>query len=181
MDNAVSINLIALYRKRAKRYDWTTLLLYFVGFRHWAYRTRSIQAGSQAGRDGSRARLRNRAEFRSVADANRPRRKNYWSGPNRCHARRCDRPHCIGWLVKRRTSQERRLGSCFSPSRRRSSLHFALTPALEFDEFCGGDQRRSEAERRFVILDFKRPSGWFMSKTAPVLAKLLSDRFREGD
>ena len=43
MDNAGSIRLISLYRKRAKRYDWTTLLLYFVGFRHWTYRKRAIQ------------------------------------------------------------------------------------------------------------------------------------------
>ena len=43
MDNVGSIRLISLYRKRAKRYDWTTLLLYFVGFRHWTYRKRAIQ------------------------------------------------------------------------------------------------------------------------------------------
>lgn len=47
----------------------------------------------------------------------------------------------------------------------------------EFDEVV---RRRSAALRsgkRFVILDFKRPSGWFMSKTAPVLAKLLTGPF----
>lgn len=44
MDNAASIRLIALYRKRAKRYDWATLLLYLVGFRHRAYRKRAIHS-----------------------------------------------------------------------------------------------------------------------------------------
>lgn len=28
MDNSLSIDMISIYRKRAKRYDWTTLLLY---------------------------------------------------------------------------------------------------------------------------------------------------------
>lgn len=31
MDNASSSELISLYRKRAKWYDWTTLCLYFAG------------------------------------------------------------------------------------------------------------------------------------------------------
>ena len=44
MDNASSIKLISLYCKRANRYDWTTLLLYHAGFRHWAYRKRAIHS-----------------------------------------------------------------------------------------------------------------------------------------
>jgi len=44
MNNADSMRLISIYRKRAKRYDWTTLLLYVVGFRHWAYRKRAIES-----------------------------------------------------------------------------------------------------------------------------------------
>jgi ubiquinone/menaquinone biosynthesis C-methylase UbiE len=37
-------SLISIYRKRAKRYDRTTLLYYFVGFRHWAYRKQAIHS-----------------------------------------------------------------------------------------------------------------------------------------
>ena len=44
VDNSDSVRLISLYRKRAKRYDQTTLLYYLVGFRHWAYRKRAIQS-----------------------------------------------------------------------------------------------------------------------------------------
>ena len=44
MDSGSSSKLISLYRKRAKRYDWTTLCLYLAGFRHWAYRKRAIQS-----------------------------------------------------------------------------------------------------------------------------------------
>jgi hypothetical protein len=31
--------------------------------------------------------------------------------------------------------------------------------------------------KRFVVLDFKRPSGWLMNKAAPLLAKLLTGPF----
>jgi ubiquinone/menaquinone biosynthesis C-methylase UbiE len=36
--------LICLYRKRAKRYDWTANLYYLIGFREWAYRKKAIAA-----------------------------------------------------------------------------------------------------------------------------------------
>jgi ubiquinone/menaquinone biosynthesis C-methylase UbiE len=42
--------MISIYRKRAKRYDWTNLLLYLIGFRHWAYRKHAVEAlGLQKG------------------------------------------------------------------------------------------------------------------------------------
>jgi demethylmenaquinone methyltransferase/2-methoxy-6-polyprenyl-1,4-benzoquinol methylase len=44
VDSSVSLGLIPLYRKRAKRYDQTTLLYYIAGFRHWGYRKRAIQS-----------------------------------------------------------------------------------------------------------------------------------------
>jgi ubiquinone/menaquinone biosynthesis C-methylase UbiE len=43
-DRSGSGRLVSLYRKRAKRCDRDTLLLYFTGFRHWAYRKRAIQS-----------------------------------------------------------------------------------------------------------------------------------------
>lgn len=36
--------LITLYRRRAKRYDATANLYYFVGFREWAYRKKAVQS-----------------------------------------------------------------------------------------------------------------------------------------
>jgi demethylmenaquinone methyltransferase/2-methoxy-6-polyprenyl-1,4-benzoquinol methylase len=36
--------LIALYQKRAKRYDWTANLYYLIGFREWSYRKRAVAA-----------------------------------------------------------------------------------------------------------------------------------------
>jgi ubiquinone/menaquinone biosynthesis C-methylase UbiE len=34
----------ALYRKRAKNYDWTANLYYLIGYREWAYRRRAVAA-----------------------------------------------------------------------------------------------------------------------------------------
>lgn len=36
--------LTALYRKRAKRYDWTANRYYLIGFREWAYRKKAVAA-----------------------------------------------------------------------------------------------------------------------------------------
>jgi ubiquinone/menaquinone biosynthesis C-methylase UbiE len=44
MDSSHSLKTISIYRKRAKRYDWTTLLLYLIGFRHWTYRKCAVEA-----------------------------------------------------------------------------------------------------------------------------------------
>ena len=42
--NRATVRLISVYRKRAKRYDRSSLLLYIAGFRHWAYRKRAIRS-----------------------------------------------------------------------------------------------------------------------------------------
>lgn len=44
LDNSASARLISLYRKRAKRYDRSSLLFYLAGFRHWSYRKRGIES-----------------------------------------------------------------------------------------------------------------------------------------
>jgi ubiquinone/menaquinone biosynthesis C-methylase UbiE len=40
--SAESARLISVYRKRAKYYDRSAILLYLLGFRHEAYRKRAI-------------------------------------------------------------------------------------------------------------------------------------------
>jgi len=54
---------------------------------------------------------------------------------------------------------------------------FALTLVPEFDEVIRNGASALQPGKRFVILDFKRPSGWFMDKAAPLLAKLLTGPF----
>jgi|ERR1035438_3960670 demethylmenaquinone methyltransferase/2-methoxy-6-polyprenyl-1,4-benzoquinol methylase len=54
---------------------------------------------------------------------------------------------------------------------------FALTLVPEFDEVIRNGASALHLGKRFVILDFKRPSGWFVNKAAPLLAKLLTGPF----
>jgi hypothetical protein len=57
------------------------------------------------------------------------------------------------------------------------SLLIALTLVPEFDEVIRNGALALLPGKRFVILDFKRPSGWFMNKAAPLLAKILTGPF----
>ena len=54
---------------------------------------------------------------------------------------------------------------------------FALTLVPEFDEIVRNGALALRPGKRFVVLDFKRPSGWIMDKAAPLLAKLLTGPF----
>src|SRR5665213_3197943 len=54
---------------------------------------------------------------------------------------------------------------------------FALTLVPEFDEVIRNGALALLLGKRFVILDFKRPLGWFMNKAAPLLAKMLTGPF----
>ena len=178
MDNSVSVKLISLYRKRAKRYDRTTLLYYFAGFRHWAYRKQAIRSlalnpgdtvvdlgcgtglnfslleaqvgplGKIIGVDITAAML---DEARVRVDA------HGWSNVE---------------LVKSDAS-----AYVFPADVDGILSTFALTLVPEFDEVVRKGAVALLPGKRFVILDFKRPSGWFMNKAAPVLAALLTGPF----
>jgi demethylmenaquinone methyltransferase/2-methoxy-6-polyprenyl-1,4-benzoquinol methylase len=54
---------------------------------------------------------------------------------------------------------------------------FALTLAPGFDEAIRKGSEALLPGERFVVLDFKKPSGRFMMKAAPLLAKLLTGPF----
>ena len=54
---------------------------------------------------------------------------------------------------------------------------FALTLVPAFDDVIRSGAFALLPGKRFVILDFKRPLGWFMNKAAPLLAKLLTGPF----
>jgi hypothetical protein len=42
---------------------------------------------------------------------------------------------------------------------------------------CSRTRSHRAQGKRFVVLDFKRPSGWLMNRAAPLLAKLLTGPF----
>jgi ubiquinone/menaquinone biosynthesis C-methylase UbiE len=54
---------------------------------------------------------------------------------------------------------------------------FALTLVPEFDKVVRSGSEALRLGKRFVILDFKMPSGRFMKKAAPALAKLMTGPF----
>lgn len=178
MDNADTVRLISLYRKRAKWYDRDTLLLYLSGFRHWTYRKRAIQSlvlnhgetvvdlGCGTGLNfsllqeqvGSRGKIIGVDLTDAMLD----------EASSRIDAH--------GWLNVELVKSD--VAVYVFPVTVEGILStFALTLVPEFDDVIRRGSLSLQPGKRFVILDFKRPLGWFMNKTAPLLARLLTGPF----
>jgi demethylmenaquinone methyltransferase/2-methoxy-6-polyprenyl-1,4-benzoquinol methylase len=176
--NSGSVRLVSLYRKRAKWYDRDTLLLYLAGFRHCAYRKRAIQSlalnhgdtvvdlGCGTGLNfsllleqvGSRGRIIGVDLTDAMLDEARARIAAHgWSNVE---------------LIKSDAAVY-----VFPATLDGILSTFALTLVPEFDEVIRSGALALPTGKRFVILDFKRPSGWFMNKAAPLLARLLTGPF----
>ena len=178
LENSDSVRLISLYRKRAKLYDRSSLLLYLAGFRHRAYRKHAIQSlalcdgdtvvdlGCGTGlnfsllqeRVGPRGRIIGVDLTDAMLDEAAARvTANRWSNVElvRSDAAAYVFPSSLDGILST----------------------FALTLVPEFDEVIQNGASALLPGKRFVILDFKRPSGWFMDKTAPLLATLLTGPF----
>jgi ubiquinone/menaquinone biosynthesis C-methylase UbiE len=178
MDNADSIKLISIYRSRAKRYDWTTLLLYCAGFRHWAYRKRAIRSLALMNGDtvvdlGCGTGL----NFSLLQKQIGPRGKII--GVDLTDAMLAEAAKRVA--VHRWSNVE--LVGCdaalydFPPGVNGIFSAFALTLVPGFDEVIRKGAQALLPGERFVVLDFKMPSGWFMTRAAPVLAALLTGPF----
>jgi ubiquinone/menaquinone biosynthesis C-methylase UbiE len=178
MNISESVRLISLYRQRADWYDRSTLLLYLAGFRHWAYRKRAIESfalndgdtvvdlgcgtglsfsllraqvgpsGRVIGVDLTDAMLE-QAQARIAAHG--------WSNIQLVKSDMTDYvfPQDIDGIIST----------------------FALTLTASFDDVIRQGAQALLPDKRFVILDFKRPSGWFMQLISPVLVKLLTGAF----
>jgi ubiquinone/menaquinone biosynthesis C-methylase UbiE len=178
MENIDSLSLISLYRKRAKRYDRTTLLLYLAGFRHWAYRKRAIQALALEHGDtvvdlGCGTGL----NFSLLQEKVGPRGKVI--GVDLTDAML---DGAMARIASHRWSNVEVVKSDAAlyafPSTVDGILStFALTLVPEFDEVVRNGAAALQPGKRFVVLDFKEPSGWFMNKAAPALAALLTGPF----
>jgi ubiquinone/menaquinone biosynthesis C-methylase UbiE len=177
-NNPRSIGLISLYRRRAKRYNRSSLLLYLAGFRHWAYRKRAILSlalnpGDTVVDIGCGTGL----NFSLLQEQVGPRGRII--GVDLTDAmldQAGSRIATHGWsnveLVKSDAA------TYLFPSAVEGILStFALTLVPEFGEVIRNGASALLPGKRFVILDFKRPSGWFMNKIAPFLAKLLTGPF----
>ena len=178
VNDGVSAGLISIYRKRAKRYDRSTLLLYLAGFRHRAYRQRAIDSlalhvgdtvvdlgcgtglnfsflQDQVGPDG-------RIIGVDLTDA------MLAQASQRIEAHRWPNVELVQSDV---AAYEFPIGLDGILST------FALTLESEFDVVVRKGAAALAPKKRFVILDFKRPSGWLANKAAPALAKLLAGPF----
>lgn len=178
LGNGDSVRLISVYRKRAKEYDRSALLLYIAGFHHWAYRKRAVKSlalnlgdtvvdiGCGTGLNFSllqeQVGPRGRIIGVDITDAML----------DEANARIATR----GWsnvkLVKSDAAT-----FVFPPSVDGILSTFALTLVPGFDEVIRNGSAALLPAKRFVILDFKRPSGWLMNRAAPLLAKLLTGPF----
>ena len=178
MDNTDSIRLISIYRKRARRYDWTTLLLYVAGFRHWAYRKRAIESlalkqGDTVVELGCGTGL----NFSLLQEQVGPGGKIV--GVDLTDAMldgASARIAATGWSNVELVRSD--AADYVFPAKVDGILStFALTLVPEFDEVVRKGAAALSPAKRFVLLDFKRPTGWFMDKAAPVLAALLTGPF----
>ena len=178
MESHGSAVLISVYRKRAKRYDRSTLLLYLAGFHHWAYRKRAVEFLASCQGDtvvdiGCGTGL----NFSLLQQRVGPSGKII--GVDLTDAmldQAVERVTAHGWsnveLVKSDAADyvfPSKVGGILST--------FALTLVPEFDKVVKKGAVALQPGRRFVVLDFKRPSGWLMNKAAPFLARLLTGPF----
>jgi ubiquinone/menaquinone biosynthesis C-methylase UbiE len=178
VDSSVSPGLIPLYRKRAKRYDQTTLLYYLAGFRHWGYRKRAIQSlalnqGDTVVELGCGTGL----NFSLLQDRVGPRGRII--GVDLTDAMldaALSRVAAHGWSNVELIQSDAAAYS-FPAAVDGILSTFALTLVPEFDEVVRNGALALHPGKRFVILDFKRPSGWLMNKAAPFLAMLLTGPF----
>ena len=178
MGSSNSAELISLYRKRAKQYDLSTLLLYLAGFHHWAYRKRAVESLALCRGDtvvdiGCGTGL----NFSLLQERVGPSGKII--GVDLTDAmldQAAERVEARGWsnveLVKSDAVKYD------FPSFLDGILStFALTLIPKFDEVIRNGTIELMPGKRFVVLDFKRPSGWLIDKAAPVLARLLTGPF----
>ena len=178
VDRSGSGRLVSLYRKRAKWYDRDTLLLYFTGFRHWAYRKRAIQSlalnhGDTVVDLGCGTGL----NFTLLQEQVGPRGRIIGVDLTDAMLVEADaRIAAHAWSNVELVKSD--VAVYIFPSAVDGILStFALTLVPEFDEVVRNGASALRPGKRFVILDFKRPSGWFMNKAAPVLAALLTGPF----
>jgi ubiquinone/menaquinone biosynthesis C-methylase UbiE len=178
LDNSPSVKMISIYRKRAKRYDWTTLLLYLIGFRHWTYRKRAVDAlcllkGDTVVDLGCGTGL----NFSLLQEQIGPKGKII--GVDLTDAMLAEASHRVlaqGWLnVELVKSDAARYE--FPDALDGIVSAFALTLVPEFDDVVRRGAEALRFGKRFVVLDFKMPSRGLMKEAAPALAKLMTGPF----
>lgn len=158
-----------LYKRRAKRYNFTANLYYLIGFREWAYRKKAVRAlelkpGATVVEIGCGTGLNFSLLQREI-------------GPNgkiigvdltdAMLAKARYRVHANGWSnVELVHSDAAKYGF---PNQVDGIIStFALTLVPEFDKVIENGCNALLPGGRWVVADFKMPSNWF-AKLAPLL------------
>jgi len=161
--------LVEVYRKRAKRYDFTAQLYYLMGFREWAYREKAVKAldlkhgdtvveigcgtglnfsllENEIGREGKIVGVD--LTDAMLAGAWERVRRNGWSNVElvQSDAATFTFPRAVDGIIST----------------------FALTHVAEYEKVIRAGSEALKPGERFVILDFKMPSNW-ISRLAPWL------------
>ncbi len=165
-------DMINLYRKRAKRYDFTANLYYLIGFRLQAYQKKAVQAlnlqrgdtvveiGCGTGLNFPLLRQTVGPEGKIIgtditdamlAQARKRVEENSWSNVElwQSDAASFQFPSGVGGIIST----------------------FAITLSPDFDEIIQNGSKALSPGGCWVILDFKLPSSW-LSRLAPFLVFL---------
>jgi ubiquinone/menaquinone biosynthesis C-methylase UbiE len=165
--------LVGLYRKRSRWYDFTANLYYLLGFREWAYRKKAVAAlglkpgdtvveiGCGTGLNftlleravGSEGRIIGVDMTETMLDGARERvKRKGWSNVELVHSDAAEFPF------------PRQVNGILST--------FALTLVPEYDAVIGRGAEALAPGGRFVVADLKLPTGW-SRKLLPLLLPLF--------
>ena len=163
--------VLAVYRKRARRYDLTANAYYLLGFREWAYRKRAIEAlGLQRGDTVVEIGCGTGLNFGLLEERIGP--EGRLIGVDLTDAMLAGartRIKASGWrnieLVESPAASFR-----FPPEVHGILSTFALTLEPDFDRVVEEGAKALKPGRRWVILDLKLPSNWLRHLTPALIA-----------
>ena len=163
--------VLAVYRKRARRYDLTANAYYLLGFREWAYRKRAIEAlGLQRGDTVVEIGCGTGLNFGLLEERIGPEGRLIGvdlTGAMLAGAR--TRIEASGWrnieLVESPAASFR-----FPPEVDGILSTFALTLEPDFDRVVEEGAKALKPGRRWVILDLKLPCNWLRHLTPALIA-----------
>lgn len=163
-----SEEIIDLYRKRARNYDFSAQLYYLLGFRLASYRERAVAALKlHAGDAVVDIACGTGANFPLLEQAIGPKGKIIGVDlTDAMLAQAQQRVKGQGWLNVEFVQSD--AASYRFPENVNGIISsWAITLVPEFDAVIRNGRRSLSAGGRFVVLDFKLPSGW-LSRLAPL-------------
>ncbi len=165
-------DVINIYRKRAKRYNFTANLFYLIGFRLQAYRKKAVQAlNLQRGDTVVEIGCGTGLNFPLLQQAVGPEGKIIGTDiTDAMLAQAQERVEENGWSNVELVQTDAALFD-FPTGVDGIISTFALTLVPEFDKVIQNGSEALAAGGRWVILDFKLPSSW-LARLAPFLVFL---------